>query len=187
MEVTKQVWQSEVQTIDFEKVLVVMEGLSRGFIPGSKKRKFMLDYDSEERSVHFAFFKVNGEAEDESQLEKMEMIKFRRYIKCLDDLKGTGLEPTIVFSVQRESIEKMLKSVPCLAEKIRLEKKVRVIADYDPQQKEVVFRHYKVKSELTQKNDKQAAEYIRRLANEELPEMEIEVNYSESKIAESDG
>ena len=39
----------------------------------------------------------------------------------------------------------MLKSVPCLAEKIRLEKKVRVIADYDPQQKEVVFRHYEVK------------------------------------------
>lgn len=74
-----------------------------------------------------------------------------------------------------------------MAEKIRLEKKVRVIADYDPQQKEVVFRHYEVKSELTQKNDKQAAEYIRRLANEELPEMEIEVNYSESKIAESDG
>lgn len=145
MKVTKQVWQSEVQTIEFEKVLVVMEGLSRGFIPGGKKRKFMLDYDSEERSVNFAFFKVNGEAEDESQLEKMEMIKFRRYIKCLDDLKGTGLEPTIVFSVQRESIEKMLKSVPCLAEKIRLEKKVRVIADYDPQQKEVVFRHYEVK------------------------------------------
>ena len=83
--------------------------------------------------------------EDESQLGKMEMIKFRRYIKCLDDLKGTGLEPTIVFSAQWESIEKMLKSVPCLAEKIRLEKKVRVIADYDPQQKEVVFRHYEVK------------------------------------------
>ncbi len=37
------------------------------------------------------------------------------------------------------------------------------------------------------KNDKQAAEYIRRLANEELPEMKVEVNYSEPKIAESDG
>ena len=37
------------------------------------------------------------------------------------------------------------------------------------------------------KNDKQAAEYIRRLVNGELPEMEVGVNYSESKIAESDG
>lgn len=144
-EVTKQVWQSEVQTIDFEKVLVVMEGLSRGFIPGGKKRKFMLDYDSKERSVHFTFFKVNEEAEDERQLETMEMIKFYGWVKSFDDLKSAGLEQTIAFSVQRESIEKMLKSVPCLAEKIRLEKKVRVIADYDPQQKEVVFRHYEVK------------------------------------------
>ena len=145
MEATKQVWQSEVQTIDFEKVLVVMEGLSRGFIPGGKKRKFMLDYDSKERSVNFAFFKVNGEAEDERQLETMEMIKFHGWVKSFDDLKSAGLEQTIAFSVRRESIEKMLKSVPCLAEKIRLEKKVRVIADYDPQQKEVVFRHYEVK------------------------------------------
>ena len=145
MEVTKQVWQSAVQTIDFEKVLVVMEGLSKGFIPGSKKRKFMVDYDSEERSVHFTFFKANGEVEDESQLETMEMIKFHGWIKSFDDLKSTGLEQTTAFSVRRESIEKMLKSVPCLAEKIRLEKKVRVIADYDPQQKEVVFRHYEVK------------------------------------------
>lgn len=39
----------------------------------------------------------------------------------------------------------MQKSVPCLAEKIRLEKKVRILADYDPQQKEVVFRRYEVK------------------------------------------
>lgn len=38
-----------------------------------------------------------------------------------------------------------------------------------------------------EKNDKQAAEYIRRLVNEELPEMKVEVNYSEPKIAESDG
>ena len=144
MEVTKQAWQSEVQTIDFEKVLVVMEGLSRGFIPGGKKRKFMVDYDSKERSVHFTFFKVNEEAEDERQLETMEMIKFYGWVKSFDDLKSAGLEQTIAFSVQRESIEKMLKSVPCLAEKIRLEKKVRVIADYDPQQKEVVFRHYEV-------------------------------------------
>ena len=37
------------------------------------------------------------------------------------------------------------------------------------------------------KNDKQAAEYIRRLVNEEIPEMKVEVNYSESKITESDG
>lgn len=148
MEVTKQVWRSEVQTIDFEKVLAVMEGLSMGFIPGGKKRKFMLDYDSEKRAVNFTFFKVNGKAEDESQLETMEMIKFSGWVKSFDDLKGTGLEQTIAFSVQRKSIEKMLKSVPCLAEKIRLEKKVRVIADYDPQQKEVVFRHYEVKEEL---------------------------------------
>jgi len=88
---------------------------------------------------------------------------------------------------QNKQIEKMLKSVPCLTEKIRLEKKVRVIADYDPQQKEVVFRHYEVKAESVQKNDKQAAEYIRRLENGELPEMEVAVNYSESKTAESDG
>ncbi len=145
MEVTKQVWQSAVQTIDFEKVLVVMEGLSKGFIPGGKKRKFMLDYDSEERTVYFTFFKINEEVEDKSQLETMEMIKFHGWIKSFDDLKSTGLEQTTAFSVRRESIEKMLKNVPCLAEKIRLEKKVRVIADYDPQQKEVVFRHYEVK------------------------------------------
>lgn len=37
------------------------------------------------------------------------------------------------------------------------------------------------------KNDKQAAEYIRRLVNGEIPEMKVEVNYSESQIAESDG
>lgn len=33
------------------------------------------------------------------------------------------------------------------------------------------------------KNDKQAAEYIRRLAKGEIPEMKAVVNYSESKIA----
>ncbi len=74
------------------------------------------------------------------------MIKSRRYIKCLNNLKGTVLERTIAFSVQGESIEKMLKSVPCLAEKIRLEKKMRIIVDHDPQQKEVVFRRYEVKA-----------------------------------------
>lgn len=144
----KKVWQSEVQTIDFEKVLVVMQGLSRDFVPGGKKRKFMLDYDAEERTVHFLFFIVQEEAQDSRQLETMEMIKFRRFIKSSDDLKGTGLEQTIAFSVQRKSIEKMLESVPCMAEKIRLEKKMRVIVDYDPQEKEIAFRHYEVKTEL---------------------------------------
>lgn len=148
MQEIKKVWQSEAQTIDFEKVLVVMQGLSRDFVPGGKKRKFMLDYDAEERTVHFSFFIVQEGAQDCGQLETMEMIKFRRFIKSSDDLKGTGLEQTVAFSVQRKSIDKMLESVPCLAEKIRLEKKMRVIVDYDPQEKEIAFRHYEVKTEL---------------------------------------
>ncbi len=36
-------------------------------------------------------------------------------------------------------------------------------------------------------NNKQAAAYIRRLVNGELPEMEVAINYSESKSTESDG
>ncbi len=148
MQEIKKVWQSEAQTIDFETALVVMQGLSKDFVPGGKKRKFMLDYDAEERTVHFTFFKVQEGAQGSRQIETMEMVKFHSWIKFVDDLQGTGLEQTIAFSVQRESIEKMLESVPCLAEKIRLEKKMRVIVDYDPQEKEIAFRHYEVKTEL---------------------------------------
>ena len=107
----------------------------------------MLDYDAKERTVRFSLFIVQEKAQDSRQLETMEMIKFRRFIKSSDDLKGTGLKQTIAFSVQRKSIEKMLESIPCLAEKIRLEKKMRVIVDYDPQEKEIAFRHYEVKTE----------------------------------------
>ncbi len=147
MQEIKRVWQSEAPTIDFEKVFVAIQGLSRDFVPGGKKRKFMLDYDAKERTVRFSLFIVQEKAQDSRQLETMEMIKFRRFIKSSDDLKGTGLKQTIAFSVQRKSIEKMLESIPCLAEKIRLEKKMRVIVDYDPQEKEIAFRHYEVKTE----------------------------------------
>lgn len=143
----EKIWQSEVKTIEFERILGVMWGLSKDFIPGSKKRKFMIDYDAEEQTVHFTFFMVQGEAEDSRQLEKMEMIKFHGWIESFEELKGTGLEQTGAFSVQRDYIEKMLKSIPCLAEKIRLEKKMRVIVDYDPQEKEIAFKHYEVTTE----------------------------------------
>lgn len=38
-----------------------------------------------------------------------------------------------------------------------------------------------------ERNNKQAAEYIRWLASGELPEIEVVVNYLESKSKESDG
>ena len=144
----KEVWYSEIPTIDFEKVLVVMRGLSKDFVPGGKKRKFVLDYDAEEQMIHFMLFKNQGEIEDSKSLEKMEMIKFYGWIKSFDDLKGAEIEQIITFSVQRKAIEKMLKNVPCLAEKIRLEKRTRIIVDYDPREKEIAFRHYKVETKL---------------------------------------
>lgn len=142
---SEDMWQSKVKTIDFEKNLMLMYGLSKNFIPGSKKLKFMLDYDSQQKTVYFTLFKVQEEIKDKSQIEKiekMEMIKFYDWIKSFDDLSGTGLEQMEAFTAQRSTIEKILENVPCLADKIRLKNKMRVIADYDPQQEEVIFKHY---------------------------------------------
>lgn len=141
-----QVHRSGVSTTDFEKILMVLQTLSQGFIPGSKKRKFMLDYEEEEQAVEFTIFKVEDETKENSQTEKMEMIKFHGWIKSFDDLKGTGLMQTTAFSVSRDTIEKIVKNIPYLAERIQLKNKVRVIADYDPQMKEVVFNHYEIKT-----------------------------------------
>ena len=138
--------KSAVSTIDFEKILMVLQALSQDFIPGSKKRKFMFDYEEEEQAVEFTIFKVEDETKENSQTEKMEMIKFHGWIKSFDDLKGTGLMQTTAFSVSRDTIEKIVKNIPYLAERIQLKNKVRVIADYDPQMKEVVFNHYEIKT-----------------------------------------
>ena len=90
--------------------------------------------------------RLSDETKENSQTEKMEMIKFHGWIKSFDDLKGTGLMQTTAFSVSRDTIEKIVKNIPYLAERIQLKNKVRVIADYDPQKKAVVFNHYEIKT-----------------------------------------
>lgn len=149
IETMVQTWQSEVPRTGFELTLTIFESLSKDFIPEGKKRKFMLDYDENKRVVQFSLFKIDDETKESSQTEKMSMIKFYDWIISFDDLEGTGLSQITAFSMQRDILEKIIKNVPYLAEKIKLKGKMRLIVDYDPQKKDVIFKHYEIKVKET--------------------------------------
>ncbi len=151
MEVTKQVWQSEVQTIDFEKAFISLQALVNPLKLGHKTRIF-IDYDSSEKLIRMNYLEVNKDTDTESLPDNMQFNYAR-------ENGGVSREYGVLLpgccGQDREYCERHMKSVFEMLGIKGLAGKVRVIVDYDPDKEKVSIKHFNPDEVIPEKTEDQ--------------------------------